>query len=309
MPGESGHRKEKDIECGLEFPQLEESTMYVAPVDSEENGKAGLATAFPEVERHEEAWQHTNVDVDGEWKEIFEWQEWECDGSLNQGSSDLLLSEPGFQLPYPSLERQIIEPHAKNFGNTEKSLKNDVGIVAFGKQEANILRDTILPSQVENTSSSRYTTGLPCNFVGLGNVHEQKRTALDLEVNPQSIKYREEHHSGMPLDIYISHSFAEHLPPTKREYNDQPVIPAALSSVQTQPTTVAGPPFICTYKNCGRPYGRLAELQRHQKAHGGNRVFCNILGCRRAAVGFVRKDNLRSHMRRKHGVATHGAKS
>jgi hypothetical protein len=240
---EIGPSKEKDIDCSLGMSQLEGTTMAVASVEHEVHRKAGIATSFPAVERFEPISQATKLDIGSEWNEVFEWPEWEDDGTLNKDNGYSLLSEHDFQLLFPSSESQIIQSNRNNIGNTKETLKHHSRTAAFGNGDANISLDTIFPEQIENNSSLHYTTpqfGFSGNFTGTGYVQEQAPTAMALEMNPQPSKCGEQRDSGMLPEINISDSFAEHLSSTDRDHDDRPAAPSPLRSLPTRPTTLGG---------------------------------------------------------------------
>lgn len=90
----------------------------------------------------------------------------------------------------------------------------------------------------------------------------------------------------------------------------RPVIRAAqvkapLPNSGSEKTTSRRSRFHCLVVGCQRSYTRVHELRRHQKAHSGEKPFaCTQSLCdRRGAKGFVRKDHLRQHTRRVHGIS------
>lgn len=247
MAVEVGHQKEKDIEFGLGKSQLGESTAAHASVDSEVHGNAGITGSFPTVEKFEQTSLDTKVEI-GEWSDVFDWVDWEDDGTFNRGSGYSLHFEPDLQFSYPSSESQMIHSNGDDIGKPEQTLKHHNGTAAFGNGDANILLNTIFPEQVENNSSLHYTTsqfGLSGDFIGPGHDQEQTETTQALEMNPRHSKRGEQKNPIMLPEIKINDSFAEHLFSTDRDYGDQPATPAAppprtLSSLPTQPTTIGG---------------------------------------------------------------------
>lgn len=221
--------------------------MARAFVDSEVQGKARITTSFPGVGKFEQTSLDENLEIGGEWSDVFDWADWEDDGTVNRGSGYSLHSEPDFQFPYLSSESQLIQSNGDDIGNTGQTLKHHSRTAAFGNGDANIVLDTIFPEQVKTNSSSHYTApqfGISGNFTGPGHVQEHAPTPLALEINPQPSKRGEQKDPSMMPEIKINESFAEHLLSTDSDYDDQPAAPAAapraLSSLPMQPTTLGG---------------------------------------------------------------------
>jgi hypothetical protein len=188
--------------------------------------------------------QHTTLDIGREWSEIFEWPEWEDDETLKKDNGYSLLSEHDFRLPLPSSEIQMIQPNGNDdIGHAKETLTHHPGNDSFGHVDANIPLDMLFPEQVEINSSVQYKTpqfGLSSNLAGSEDIQEEAPTALALDTSPQPSKCGEQKFPGMPLEITISDTFAEHLSSTDRDDDDQPAAPSALPSLPTQPTTSGG---------------------------------------------------------------------
>ncbi|PVH75086.1 hypothetical protein DL98DRAFT_593474 [Cadophora sp. DSE1049] len=67
-------------------------------------------------------------------------------------------------------------------------------------------------------------------------------------------------------------------------------------------------PYSCTNPMCnGITFGDKGGLLRHQREkHGTLKFFCPISACPRHKMGFPRKDNLDSHVRRRHPKSPRG---
>lgn len=60
----------------------------------------------------------------------------------------------------------------------------------------------------------------------------------------------------------------------------------------------------CTYLGCSKSYTRAQDLRRHYLCHiNKTAYYCFVLGCKRGKEnGFRRKDHLRDHLRKVHGM-------
>lgn len=65
------------------------------------------------------------------------------------------------------------------------------------------------------------------------------------------------------------------------------------------------PPFRCDIPGCSRSFGQKTELIRHEfeVSHGAEHYPCRFPSCKQAAPNGVRRKNgLRAHLKRAHGV-------
>lgn len=108
-------------------------------------------------------------------------------------------------------------------------------------------------------------------------------------------------HSISPLDLNATNNSIEcptPNPPTQTPPSPSPSIAYRIETTRVQK-------FICTHHSCDKKFSRLPELRRHHRgAHEGHRPYiCRTTGCRRAVVGFPRRDKRDDHERKIHGGA------